>query len=102
MPEAAAQERVGGPKAGECQTFSLIFSFFSISSFSKWFPLSQAASVAILPSALYCERSPAAVIEARFFGQWGRAKASGVTPQDMLGKGNQGRDLKTASVTDEM
>jgi len=47
-------------KAGECQAFSFIFSFFSffffISSFSKLFPLSQAASVATLPSALFVER----------------------------------------------
>jgi hypothetical protein len=48
-------------KAGECQGFSSIFLFFSflffISSFSKLFPLSQAASVATLPSALFVERS---------------------------------------------
>jgi hypothetical protein len=44
-------------KAGECQTFSFIFSvFFFIFSFSKLFPLSQAASVATLPSALFVER----------------------------------------------
>jgi len=44
-------------KAGERQAFSFIFSFFFfISSFSKLFPLSQAASVATLPSALFVER----------------------------------------------
>jgi hypothetical protein len=43
-------------KAGACQTFSFVFSFFLISSFSKLFPLSQAASVATLPSALFVER----------------------------------------------
>jgi hypothetical protein len=44
-------------KAGECQPFSCIFSFFFfISFFSKLFPLSQAASVATLPSALFVER----------------------------------------------
>jgi len=48
-------------KAGECQVFSFIFLFFSlsasfISSFSQLFPLSQAASVATLPSALFVER----------------------------------------------
>ena len=48
-------------KAGECQAFTAIvflcFSFFFfISSFSKLFPLSQAASVATLPSALFVER----------------------------------------------
>jgi hypothetical protein len=39
--------------------FSLFFSFFFfflISSFSKLFPLSRAASVATLPSALFVER----------------------------------------------
>jgi hypothetical protein len=44
-------------KAGECQAFSFIFSFFFfISSFSKLFKLSRAASVATLPSALFVER----------------------------------------------
>jgi hypothetical protein len=48
-------------EAGECQDFSFIFSSFSlsasfISSFSQLFPLSQAASVATLPSALLVER----------------------------------------------
>jgi hypothetical protein len=47
-------------KAGECQVFSFIFLIFSFfffaSSFSKLFPLSQAASVATLPSALFVER----------------------------------------------
>jgi hypothetical protein len=48
-------------KAGECQDFSFIFLFFSLSasficSFSQLFPLSQAASVATLPSALFVER----------------------------------------------
>ena|ERR1700693_456519 len=48
-------------KAGECQGFLVflffLFSFFVfISSFSKLFPLSQAASVAILLSALFSER----------------------------------------------
>ena len=48
-------------KAGECQVFSFIVLFFSlsasfISSFSQLFPLSQAASVATLPSALFVER----------------------------------------------
>jgi hypothetical protein len=48
-------------KAGECQAFSFIVSlffsfFFFISSFSKLFPLNQAASVATLPSALFVER----------------------------------------------
>ncbi len=35
---------------------SLFSFFFFISSFSKLFPLSQAASVATLPSALFVER----------------------------------------------
>jgi hypothetical protein len=35
---------------------SLFLYFFFISSFSKLFPLSQAASVATLPSALFVER----------------------------------------------
>jgi hypothetical protein len=47
-------------KAGECQVFSFILSLFSffffVSSFSKLFPFSQAASVATLPSALFVER----------------------------------------------
>jgi hypothetical protein len=47
-------------KAGECQTISFIFlsfsSVFFISAFSKLFPLSQATSVATLPSALLVER----------------------------------------------
>ncbi len=47
-------------KAGECQGFSFIFLFFPfpffISSFSKLFPLIQAASVATPPSALLVER----------------------------------------------
>jgi hypothetical protein len=43
-------------KAGECQAFSFIFSFLLLVSFSKLFPLSQAASVATLPSALFVER----------------------------------------------
>src|SRR5713101_8981666 len=50
-------------KAGECQVYSFIFSlflFFGSSSlillFSQLFPLSQAASVATLPSALFGER----------------------------------------------
>jgi hypothetical protein len=49
-------------KAGKCQGCSFIFSFFFlVSSFSKLFPLSQAASVATLPSALFVERlSPGA------------------------------------------
>jgi len=44
-------------KAGECQAFSFIFplffSFFLFISFFQLFPLSQAASVATLPSALF-------------------------------------------------
>jgi hypothetical protein len=48
-------------KAGECQATSFIFLAFSFfffsSSFSRLFPLSQAASVATLPSALFVERS---------------------------------------------
>src|SRR6267154_2121768 len=47
-------------KAGECQGFSLIFLFFLSFSlfllFPNCFPLSQAASVATLPSALFVER----------------------------------------------
>jgi hypothetical protein len=44
-------------KAGACQTFPFIFSFFFwSSSFPKLFPSSQAASVATLPSALFVER----------------------------------------------
>src|SRR6266853_978442 len=50
-------------KAGECQVYSFIsslFLFFGSSSlillFSQLFPLSQAASVATLPSALFVER----------------------------------------------
>jgi hypothetical protein len=52
------QFRAFHEKAGECQAFSL-FSFFFllfISSFSRLLPLSQAASVATLPSALFVER----------------------------------------------
>jgi hypothetical protein len=40
-------------KAGQCQVYSFISSFFFfVSSFSKLFPLSQAASAATLPSAV--------------------------------------------------
>jgi hypothetical protein len=42
-------------KAGECQVFLCFFLFFVVS-FFKLFPLSQAASVATLPSALFVER----------------------------------------------
>jgi hypothetical protein len=58
---------VNHEKAGQCQVFSFILSLFSfffffffffffVSSFSKLFPFSQAASVATLPSALFVER----------------------------------------------
>jgi hypothetical protein len=44
-------------KAGECQGFlSFCLSSFLFSSFSKLFPLNQAALVATLPSALFVER----------------------------------------------
>src|SRR6267143_3124408 len=45
-------------KAGKCQVFFLFFLLlhFFFSSFSRLFPLSQAASVATLPSALFVER----------------------------------------------
>jgi len=46
-------------KAGECQGFSIIFLFFLSSLFLLFpncFPLSQVASVATLPSALFVER----------------------------------------------
>jgi hypothetical protein len=68
LPDCCATAAIVAPygaksfheKAGECQVISFIFlsfsSFFFISSFSKLFPLSQAASVATLPSALFVER----------------------------------------------
>jgi hypothetical protein len=43
-------------KAGECQVVPFVFFLFFVVSFFKLFLLSQAASVATLPSALFVER----------------------------------------------
>jgi len=43
-------------KAGECQVFPFVFSSSLLFLFSNYSPLSQAASVATLPSALFVER----------------------------------------------
>jgi len=40
-------------KAGECQVFPFVFFLFFVFSFFKLFPMSQAASVATLPSELF-------------------------------------------------